>query len=103
MTTQSYLIIESGVVTNIVMWDGNPETWTPPTGSIQIIKDTVTTKLWESFPQTIDGKTVIDWELVEKPVVAEVGYTWDGQYLITNDPKPEVIEAQPITQGTQTL
>jgi hypothetical protein len=91
MTTQNYLIIENNIVTNIVMWDGNLNTWTPPVNSIQIVKETVTTKLWDSFSQTIDGKTVIDWQLVEKPVVAEVGYTWDGQYLITNEPKPAVI------------
>ena len=88
MTTQSYLIIESGVVTNIVMWDGNTETWVPPANSIQIVKDTVTTKLWEPFTQTVDGKTVIDWHLIEVPAVAEVGYTWDGQYITTNEPKP---------------
>jgi hypothetical protein len=29
----SYAIIESGEVVNIVEWDGNTSTWEPPTGS----------------------------------------------------------------------
>ena len=91
MTTQNYLIIENNVVTNIVVWDGNPATWTPPANSTQIVKETVTTKLWKSFPNTIDGQTVIDWELVENQAVAEVGFTWDGAVLTTNEPKPAVI------------
>lgn len=103
MTTQSYLIIENNVVTNVVMWDGNTETWMPPASSIQLVKETVTAKLWESFPQTVDGKKVTDWQLVEKLAMGEVGYIWDGEFLTTNEPKPEIIQAQPTTQGTQTI
>jgi hypothetical protein len=29
----TYAIIEAGVVVNMVVWDGNTETWQPPDGS----------------------------------------------------------------------
>jgi hypothetical protein len=32
MTTQNYAIIENGVVSNVVIWDGNTEAWQPPSG-----------------------------------------------------------------------
>jgi len=31
-----YAIVESNKVTNIVEWDGDTETWTPPTGSTMV-------------------------------------------------------------------
>tara|TARA_B100001094_G_scaffold319161_1_gene363620 strand:+ start:1922 stop:2341 length:420 start_codon:yes stop_codon:yes gene_type:complete len=31
-----YAIIENNIVTNIIEWDGNTTTWTPPTGSVQV-------------------------------------------------------------------
>ena len=89
MTTQNYLIIESGVVTNIVMWDGNTTTWTPPTGSIQLVQATTPAKVWEEVLVTIDNKPTFEWQLVEKLNAQDtVGFTWDGTILNTNQPKP---------------
>ena len=33
MSIDRYAIIENGIVANVVVWDGNTETWQPPTGS----------------------------------------------------------------------
>ncbi|WP_082716456.1 hypothetical protein [Burkholderia sp. BDU5] len=33
MTTTGYAIVENGVVTNVVVWDGNTESWQPPEGT----------------------------------------------------------------------
>lgn len=31
-----YAVVENGVVVNIVLWDGNTETWQPPTGTTAV-------------------------------------------------------------------
>lgn len=33
MTINRYAIVENGMVTNVILWDGNTETWQPPMGS----------------------------------------------------------------------
>jgi len=60
---QNYLIVESNVVTNIVMWDGNTSTWTPPQGSIALVKSTTPAKVWN--PVVVDLH-ITDWVLVEE-------------------------------------
>lgn len=103
MTTQNYLIIENNVVTNNIVWDGNANTWTPPTDSIQLIQATTPAMVWEAV---IVDKKITDFVLTEKLGQGGIGYTWDGTVLTTNQPKPEIRDrdtAQPTTQGTQTL
>ncbi|HIE4429966.1 TPA: hypothetical protein ACXM9H_000937 [Burkholderia multivorans] len=53
MTIQSYAIVESGVVTNLVAWDGETE-WMPPEGSTVVL---VEPELFVSIGYTYDGKT----------------------------------------------
>jgi len=36
MSDQTYAIIDDGIVVNIVVWDGNTETWQPPEGSTAV-------------------------------------------------------------------
>jgi hypothetical protein len=87
MTMQNYLIIESNVVTNNVLWDGNLETWTPPAGSIQLIDETTPAKIWQ--PVYTEEK-LTDWVLEEQLGVGDIGFTWDGNVLTTNEPKPAI-------------
>jgi hypothetical protein len=87
MTTQNYLIIESNVVTNNVVWDGNTETWQPPIGSIQIVGATTPAMVWDAV---VVDKVITDWELVEQIGAGGIGFTWDGSVLTTNEPKPPV-------------
>lgn len=31
-----YAVLVEGIVTNIVLWDGSPSTWTPPAGATMV-------------------------------------------------------------------
>ena len=104
MTTKNYLIVESGVVTNTVAWDGNLKTWTPPADSIQLIRDNTPAMVWVS-PY---GVTPPEYTLTEVIGVGDIGFIWDSinQVLTTNKPMPILPVAapnQPATIGTQTL
>jgi hypothetical protein len=89
MTTQNYLIIESNIVTNNVVWDGNPDTWQPPAGSIQMIDATTPAMIWQ--PVLVNSK-VIDFVLEEQLGAGDIGFTWNGSVLTTNEPKPPIPE-----------
>ena len=98
MTTQNYLIIENNVVTNTVVWDGNPQTWQPPTNSIQLVQETTGAMVW------VSNTDKTDFILEEQLGVGSIGFTWDGTILTTNEPKPILAIAnasQPRTTGTQ--
>jgi hypothetical protein len=49
----NYAIIENGVVTNIVVWDGGDD-WTPPAGSTAVL---VPADTFVSIGYTSDGTT----------------------------------------------
>ena len=95
---ENYLIINTSlnVVTNIVVWDGNTNVWSPPVGSIALPKATMPTKIWELNAEATD------FVLTDSINNTAVGFTYDGSVCITNEPKPEA-PPQPVTQGTQTL
>ena len=87
MATQNYLIVESNVVTNNVVWDGNPNTWQPPIDSIQLVETTTPAMVWS--PIIVDEK-ITDWVLVEELSAGDIGFTWDGSVLTTNQSKPPI-------------
>ena len=93
MTIQNYLIIENNVVTNCAEWDGNTQIWTPPADSIQLIQSNVPAMLW----QFNEDKT--DYVLVEFIGYGDIGFTWDGTVLTTNEPQPAPV-TQPTVNGT---
>ena len=84
---QNYLIIESNIVTNVCVWNGDTTQWTPPQGSIALIQATTPTMIWT--PVIVNEK-ITDWVLTEQIGGANIGYTWDGTTCITNEPKPAV-------------
>lgn len=96
MTVQNYCMVNqaTNVCDNICLWDGDPNTWTPPAGYLMLVQATTQTKIWLLDTQ---NKT---WYLGDSIGNGQIGYTWDGTYLITNDPQPP---AQPEATGTQTL
>jgi hypothetical protein len=94
MTTQNYLMIEENLVTNVCVWDGNTETWTPPSDTTMLIQATTPTKIW--------GLVNNEYVLVDSIGNADIGFTWDGTIATTNQPQP-IVPEQPVTEGTQTL
>ena len=82
MTNQNYLIIESNVVANIVVWNGDTTQWTPPQGSIALVQSTTPAMVWEL------NSDETDYVLTESIGAGALGFTWDGTVLTTNEPKP---------------
>ena len=101
---QGYFVVENNVVTNNIVWDGNPNTWTPPEGATMLVILTTPAKLWGANYNT----TPYSWQLVEKMGEGDIGFTWDGSVLITNEPEPTnppklaaSSADQPNSSGTQ--
>lgn len=86
MTTQSYLIINTSVdpavCENIAVWDGNTETWNPGENYVAVPADSTVALLW-SYEKSSNS-----FVLIESVGSGKVGYTWDGEKLTTNAPKP---------------
>lgn len=98
MTTQNYCMVNeaNNVCENICVWDGDPNTWTPPAGYLMLIQATTPAKVW------VWNAVSQVWELGEQMGAGQIGFTWDGTYLTTNDPQPApVVQAQ--VSGAQTL
>ena len=93
MTTQNYLVIENNVVTNVVLWDGDVNTWQPPADATMLIEATTPALIWQS-----DYLTPPSWVLVEVMGAGDIGFTWNGAVLTTNQPEPI---KPPPTSGTQ--
>jgi hypothetical protein len=95
MTTQNYLIIENNEVTNICVWDGDTSIWTPPADSIALVQDTTPCMVWTL---SSDKSTFV---LTEQMGGGDIGFTWNGTVLTTNQPQPTSVK-QPSTSGIQT-
>jgi hypothetical protein len=97
MTTQNYLVVESSVVTNIVVWDGDTNTWQPPADATMLVQATTPAMVWEAV--LTDGK-ITGYQLVEQIGAGQIGFTWNGTVLTTNKPEPAV-PTQPVSIGTK--
>ena len=82
MTTQNYLQIENNVVVNIVFWDGDTQTWTPPSNATMLIQATTPAMVW------VLNQDKTDWVLSEILGAATIGFTWNGTVCTTNEAKP---------------
>lgn len=85
--TQNYLIIEQNVVTNICIWNGDTTTWTPPQSTIALVQATTPVLVWEAV---FEDNKIVDYVLVEQIGAGDIGFTWDGTVLTTNQPKPKI-------------
>lgn len=81
---QDYFMVDetTNVVVNTCTWDGNPNTWQPPANTLMLVIATTPAMVWELNQE----KT--DWVLVEQMGAGQIGFTWDGTVLTTNEPKP---------------
>lgn len=73
---------DSNICENITVWDGNPDTWTPPSNYLMLVQATTLTKIWALNADNTD------YVLIDSIGDADIGFTWNGTYLETNYPKP---------------
>lgn len=91
---------QTNVCDNIVVWDGNTETWTPPEEYTMVLYSTTKAKTWHL------NQDFTEWVLLESSGNCEIGFVFDGEYYITNQPQPTEIpdmKPQPVVDGAQTL
>jgi hypothetical protein len=93
MTTQNYLVVQNNIVTNCVVWDGDVNTWTPPTDATILIQATTPAIVWQS-----NNLLPPSWVLTKVVGAGGIEFTWDGTVLITYESKP--VNPPPIV-GTQ--
>ena len=84
MTTQNYLVVENNVVSNVCVWDGDINTWQPPSNATMLIQATTPAMVWKVNTE----KT--DYVLTEVMGAGGMGFTWDGTVVTTNEPQPIV-------------
>ena len=89
-------MIQENIVTNLCVWDGDVNIWTPPTNATMLVAETTPTKVWGL------NEAQTEYVLINSIGDAGVGFTWDGLVATTNQEKPEVPE-QPVSSGTQDL
>ena len=99
---QNYCMVNetNNTCENVVLWDGNLDTWNPPSGYLMLVQATTPAMNWELDAQ------INDFVLVEQMGQSQIGFTWNGSVLTTNEPKPEVLIARPdgpTVDGAQKL
>ena len=92
MTIKTYFIVENNIVTNRVVWDGDVNTWQPPEGSIQLVDSETLAKLWELDYEA----TPMDFVLKEYVGQGDIGFIWNGSFLMTPVEKPPMPKGQII-------
>lgn len=99
MTVENYLMINesTNVVENVCLWDGNLNTWQPPTGYLMLVQANTMALIWAW------DKEIPDWILTQQIGQAQIGFTWNGAECVTDVPKPAPLQAQPSSEGTQTV
>jgi len=98
MEIQNYCMVneQTAVCENVVLWDGNVSNWQPPEGYLLMLQSTTPAKNW------VWDATGNQW-ILSVSGEGQVGFSWDGTYLTTNEPQPTVSMIQPSVEGAQTL
>lgn len=78
-------MVENNVVTNVCVWDGDSDTWTPPADATMLIQATTPAMVW----QLNADKT--DWVLTKVIGSGAIGFSWDGSVVTTNQLKPTLL------------
>jgi hypothetical protein len=92
---QNYLMINdsTNVVDNICIWDGNPNTWQPPSNYLMLVQATTPAYVW------VLNSDKTAYVLGEITGAGQIGFTWDGTAVTTNEPQPAPPQVE--TTGTQ--
>ena len=75
-------MIEENVVVNICLWDGDVNSWQPPSNTTMLVQSTTPTKVWELNEQQTE------YVLTDSIGNADIGFTWNGTVATTNEPQP---------------
>jgi len=88
MSSQPYFLISktSNIVENIVSWDGDTSVWNPPSEYIALPKETTLSKVWRLNTETRA------YDLVTVDGQGDIGFTWNGTELMTNEAQPEPLQ-----------
>ena len=70
-------------VENICLWNGDESTWTPSADYLMLEQSVTPAKVW----RLNSDKTEYEIQIVDGD--AQIGFTWNGTYAITNEKKPE--------------
>jgi hypothetical protein len=86
MTTQNYCMVndQTKICENVVVWDGGTD-WTPPSGYTMLVQATTPAKNW-----VLNETVTPNVYQLEVSGIGQIGYTWDGTYLTTNEAQPQV-------------
>jgi hypothetical protein len=86
METQNYFAIntKNNICENTVVWDGKQESWTLVGDWLLLPQTTTPAKVWNYDVQT---KT---WFLDVHIGRGNIGFTWGGEHLVTNEDQPTV-------------
>jgi hypothetical protein len=86
---KNYLIIEDNIVTNVCLWDGDVNKWTPPNNAIVLEQETTPSRIWSLVNS--------EYELLDTVGDGAIGFTYDGTRCITHEEKPENPNIIPVT------
>ncbi len=87
-------MIQENKVTNICVWDGNTDSWLPPSDATMLIQEETPTKVWGL------NQEETEYVLVDSVGNACIGFTYDGSVCITNEEKPIYIPVKQVTPPT---
>ena len=85
----------TNIVDNICIWDGNFNTWQPPSNYLMLAQATTPSILW----LLNNDKTA--YVLTEIIGSGSIGFTWNGTAVITNQDQP-IMPTQPKSNGLKT-
>jgi hypothetical protein len=102
MEPKNYLLINllasPAVCENAIVWDGDVNKWKPEDGYLALPAETTVAADWSR------NSVKEPWALVDQIGAGRIGYTWDGQRLVTNQPEPFPVaptENQPAQSGAE--
>lgn len=79
-------MIKDNVVVNVCVWDGDVNSWQPPSDVIMLPVETTPTKVWSLVDK--------EYVLIDSIGNAVIGFTYDGNVCTTHEPKPEYKEPE---------
>lgn len=82
-----YLIIENNIVTNVILWDGNTNTWTPPENSIYLLRSSTPEKTRGNVHYDVNP-VLPDGSIVVRPNYANLGHIYDSENDVFYAPSP---------------